>query len=74
MNEETLNSVCEDDWPQKTRNALRKSESTEYRDSIELKLAINNFLWCRLPMRTTLREAEILACKIFALMQEEIDK
>jgi len=72
MNKETLNTICESDWPQKTRNRLQPEN--DFKDMRNLKSEINNFLWRNLPMKTTLREAEILACKIFALIQDYIEK
>jgi len=72
MNEETLKEVCPNDWPQRTRNILRADQTTQ--DAGFLKEAINNFLWRHLPCKTTIREAEIMACKIFALIMNEKDK
>jgi len=75
MNIETLNSVCVGDIPQIVRNQMKDkiANKDEYRDAMRLKLAINDFLWAYLPMKTTLRKAEIIACKIFGLIRENSD-
>lgn len=68
MNVETVKSVCNDDYPQKVRNAL--TISTNVKDATTLKENIDKFLWNNLPMKTTLREAEIMSCKIFSIINE----
>lgn len=68
MNQEVLSTVFEGDLPQKTRNIIKDNEYIEAKNASELKIAINNFLWRYLPMKTTLREAEIMACKIFEIV------
>lgn len=65
INNETLQTVCSDDDPQVVRNIVYDNKAVEL---VELKRAINNFLWAYLPQNTTLRQAELLADKIFRLI------
>jgi len=39
-------------------------------DETALKETINNFLWQQLPASTTMEEAELIACDIFAMMDK----
>ena len=70
MNTDTLNTVCEGDLPQKIRNVILKDRGKAEVESRVLKEYINLFLWIHLPMSTTIREAEMLACKIFELLYD----
>ncbi len=75
MNTESLNTqatqtVSEGDVPQITRNIINKDTTRDYE---ALKKKINNFLWEELPMKTTILRAEILACKIFRLIIDEME-
>lgn len=69
INNEVVRTVVKDDVVQKVRNVLVCTRGLSNEE--ELKKAINNFLWRYLPMKTTLREADILACKIFELMYQQ---
>lgn len=74
LNTEVVNTVAEDDIPQKTRNEIHRRERNGNIDARMLKFKVNNFLWNELPMKTSIREAEILSCKIFDLVLCQIDK
>jgi hypothetical protein len=47
---------------------------SERPDEAELKRAINNKLWEKLPPDTTLQQAEDIACDIFRLLNGEWDQ
>lgn len=40
----------------------------------QLKPEINQFLWKVLPGKTTLHEAELIACEIFLLLEKHFEK
>jgi hypothetical protein len=68
MNEQCLREVHTNDLPQRVRNTMAKEEDDVAISLTKLKVEINNFCWMYLPASTTIREAEVIACKIFRLM------
>ena len=68
MNEQVLKEVVPGDLTQRVRNTISKWTSSDDKDVLYLKKEINNFLWMHLPGKTTIRQAEMIGCKIFSMM------
>lgn len=66
INIDAAREVVPDDLTHRVRNVCAPLD----RDVSDLKGAINNFLWQQLPADMTLRQAERIACLVFAAMHD----